>query len=317
MPYRLKFGEPVPEGIRRIAAEEMLSAAERLGHATVKTRDEAIHEARKSVKKTRALLRLMRPELAKIHPAENARLRQIGQRLSEYRDAAVIVETFDALKEKYKDELKGATLASIRRGPLRDRREQRLGPRLRQVLARMAAACRSAAARPARWPLHADGFDAVKPGLTAAYRRSRKAMWRARAHDRPDLAHEWRKRAKDHWYHVRLLEDVWTEVMQGYEKSLKDLETWLGNHHNLQVLKEKLEARPEAYGTPGDIEICLGLIGKYQEELRRNALSLGERIYEERPGQYRTAMRNLWESWQSEPRSLREIEKERRKTAQP
>ena len=53
-------------------------------------------------------------------------------------------------------------------------------------------------------------------------------MAAVRAQARPERCHEWRKRAKDHWYHIRLVEDLWTEVMEGYEKSLKDLETVAG-----------------------------------------------------------------------------------------
>jgi CHAD domain-containing protein len=284
-----------------------------LSRATAAGRDEAIHEARKSVKKTRALLRLMRPEMDDVYRRENARLRNIARRLSAYRDRAAIIETFDALKLKYQDELKGATLASIRRALVRGKREQQRGATLRAALRRIAAGLRAAAGRTARWPLKSDGFEALEPGLTATYRGARGAMAGARAHSRPEYCHEWRKRVKDHWYDIRLLEVLWTEVMEGYETSLKELETWLGDHHNLEVLRGTLEAHPAAYGRREDTDLCLDLIAKYQKELLRNALSLGERVYEERPGQFRTRMRSIWQSWQSEPKSLRAIEEERRR----
>ena len=312
MPYRLKSGEAVADGVRRIATEELESAAELLAHATAATRDEAIHEARKSIKKTRALLRLMRPEIDRIYAVENRRLRDLGRRLSEYRDATAIIETFDVLLEKYRDELGDARPSSVRRALTRARRAQQTGARIRPVLKRMSAAFTAAAKRASRWPLGTDGFSAVGPGLTAAYRTSRKAMARVNERPRADLVHEWRKRAKDHWYHVRLIEDVWTEVMQGYETSLKELETWLGDHHNLEVLREKLTASPETYGKPEDIERFLEVIAKFQKELLANAASLGERLHEQRPGQYREMIEGLWASWQAAPKSLRKFEKEQR-----
>ena len=55
--------------------------------------------------------------------------------------------------------------------------------------------------------------------------------------------HDWRKRVKDHWYHVRLLAGLWPDVMTSFEWTLKDLETKLGDHHNLEVLKERIQAR--------------------------------------------------------------------------
>ena len=36
--------------------------------------------------------------------------------------------------------------------------------------------------------------------------------------------------------------------MGGYEKSLKELEDWLGTDHNLTVLRERVSSEPEFYG---------------------------------------------------------------------
>jgi hypothetical protein len=49
MAYHLTRSESVPEGLRRIASEELDSAASQLSKAHGQRRDEAIHEARKSV----------------------------------------------------------------------------------------------------------------------------------------------------------------------------------------------------------------------------------------------------------------------------
>src|SRR6185437_17141784 len=99
MAYRLKKGESVPDGIKRITAGEIDSAIERLEHCGRKNRDEAIHEARKSVKKIRGALRLLRPELGDTYRDENGRFRELGHRLSGIRDAQATLEMFDALSK--------------------------------------------------------------------------------------------------------------------------------------------------------------------------------------------------------------------------
>ena len=104
MAYRLQPGESVREGLRRIAREELSSAAAGLRQATARTRDDAIHEARKSVKKVRAILRLMRGELGDTYAIENRRLRDVARRLSVYRDGTVMIETLDQLGEHHKDD---------------------------------------------------------------------------------------------------------------------------------------------------------------------------------------------------------------------
>jgi len=294
--YRFQRGEPVPEGIRRIAREQLEGAADALRGKG--KRDLAIHDARKSIKKVRALLRLVKAELGDVYAAENTRLRDAGLGLSELRDAAAIIETFDDLREKYRGDLGEHSLDSIRRRLLLHKTRAERKANAEEALREISAALAHCAKRTVKWPLSTDGFAAVAPGLEETYRRGEKAMAYARKHPRPEHFHEWRKRVKDHWYHIRLLEDLWNDAMSGHEKSLKQLEDWLGSDHNLTILRDRVTAEPRFYGTARDIEALMGLIGRYEKELRGSALGLGERIYRERPGRFRRRVERLWEAWQ-------------------
>jgi CHAD domain-containing protein len=314
MGYRLERNESVPRALRRIAREELESAAVQLGK-NAKERADGIHEARKSIKKVRAVLRLMRPELGDTYVKENIRLSRVGQRLSEFRDATAIIEIFDALLEKYRAELPLRSFKSIRQKLVARRARAERRSDAGEVLQKTAETLRSAAVRVKRWPLEREGFQAIAPGLESIFRAGRKALARAQEQPRPENYHEWRKRVKDHWYHVRLVEDLWTDVMLGHEKSLKDLETWLGDDHNLVVLRETIQAAPDSYGTSKEVAALFDLIAKYQEELRANAVSLGQRIYEEKPRQFTQRMKHLWDAWQAEPKSLENLEKRRKRPA--
>jgi len=53
------------------------------------------------------------------------------------------------------------------------------------------------------------------------------------------------------------------------------------------------------------------LAARYQKELLANSLSLGQRVYQERPREYRARMGHLWESWQNQPKRLKGVEKQR------
>jgi len=283
MGYRLEPGESVREGLRRIAREELARAGAGLLEATARGRDDAIHEARKSIKKVRAILRLMRGELGHTFGVENRRLREVGRRLSVYRDGAVMIETLDRLAGFRPDERNAAELASIRRGLVANQRRQRLGNGMTNAIHRAAAELLAAAARVDGWRLVMDGPVALAPGMETAYRRGRARLADARRHARPECCHEWRKRVKDHWYHLRLLESRWNPAMRGRERSLKELETWLGEHHNLAVLAERLEA-----------DRCREPIGEMQRELRAKALELGERLYCEPPAEFAKRVAQLW-----------------------
>jgi CHAD domain-containing protein len=310
--YHFKRDESVPEAVRRIAREELESAVDQLGRRRNTSHDEGIHEARKSVKKVRALLRLFQTELGGTYRSESRGLRETGRKLSELRDAGAVIEILDTLKEKYPRELRGHKIDSIRRGLLARKRQAEEEANLPRILRRMAKSLKAARKRVKTWPIRTDGFAAIEPGFKKTFRAVRAAFGVAQKHPRPENYHEWRKRVKDHWYHIRLLENLWTDVLRGYEKSLKDVETWLGDDHNLVLLHERLVSEPESYGKEETIDLVQSLIAKYQKELRDNAESFGERIREEKPRQLTRRMRKLWKTWRTEPKSVEEFEKNNR-----
>lgn len=314
MAFHLKAKEPVPEGLKRIAREELESAAGQLGGKAGGNRDEAIHEARKSLKKTRAVLRLSRKELGPVYREENARLRDLGRVLSGFRDAGAMIETLDALVANYKSEFGRRTGGSVRRALLAEKAESERSADIESTLAEGAKTLRAAAEEVEKWPLERDGFRAIEPGPKQSYARGRKAMAYAAKHPKAENYHEWRKRAKDLWYHVRLLEPLWTGVFEAYEKSLKDLETALGDGHNLVLLRERIREDPAKYGSAADVKRVLKFIGRRQAELRANAQALGARIYEEKPRQFIRRLAHLWDAWLSEPL---ESKKAQRQAAQP
>lgn len=335
MPYRFKARESVPDGIRRIVREEIEDATKQLSKITTRTtgpkalkrtssarlrpvrskaktakRDEAIHETRKSIKKIRAVVRLMQPELGQAYRKENQRLGETGRRLSELRDAEAIIEVFDGVADKYRDQLKPDAARAIRRGLLKNKQEIETRVKVDAIVRQAASALRATSRAVTRWPLASDGFDAIAPGFKTRYKRGQEAMATARKQSSPEAFHEWRKRVKDHWYHVRLLESLWTEVLQARESALKELETWLGDDHNLFVLCGKLKDDPERYGGEENSQFFTGLMEEYSQELREKALSLGERIYEQKPKLLMREMSRLWDAWQNEPASMQQDEQQ-------
>ena len=315
MAYRLKKGETVPEGIRRIVHEESESALKELSHANGKKRDEGIHEARKSIKKIRGAMRMVQPELGRMYRSENARLGEVGRKLSEIRDATAIIEVFDGLMQKHKDALQRNALAAIRRGLDASKRETEQRAGITNALKGATAALRVIGKRVDKWPIKQDGFAAIADGLQDRYRRGRRAMVVAQKNGVPEKYHEWRKRVKDHWYHVRLLESLWTEVMQAHENSLHDLETWLGDDHNLVVLCEKLVGEPEKYGGEENVRLFTALANQEQKELREKSLSLGKRVYEQKPRRFVRDLEKLWDTWQRQADNMKQEEKQQRQAA--
>ena len=134
MTYRFKLQEPIAQGVRRIGLEQIDIAAAKLG-----SKDDipaAIHDARRCLKRLRALLRLVRPGLADTaYRRETERLAGMGRLLSGARDLFVMQQTLAKLEDRFGATPNGggrapaqAAGARPRRPPPLRRRRQAAGP---------------------------------------------------------------------------------------------------------------------------------------------------------------------------------------------
>ena len=95
--------------MRRIALGQLDIAISSLEHpADAPVSETAVHETRKALKRLRALLSLIEPELgAERHAREDGVVRATAERLSATRDADVLLATLDALVERHPRRLRG------------------------------------------------------------------------------------------------------------------------------------------------------------------------------------------------------------------
>ena len=209
MSYQLKRDEPVDEGVKRIATEKVDRA---LDHITDEEMDrhETVHEVRKRCKEIRATVRLVRPALGDTYDDENAWYRDMGRKVSDIRDAQALIETYDQeITPIAQDTLDKATQESIRE-TLVDRRERIASKQnLNDRLSTLQEGLEKGRHRIESWELDEDGFDAIGPGVRKSYRRGREAMKESYEDPSSENFHEWRKRAKYHRYHTRLLRNIW------------------------------------------------------------------------------------------------------------
>jgi hypothetical protein len=107
-----------------------------------------------------------------------------------------------------------------------------------------------------------------------------------------DNYHRWRRRVKDHWFHVRLIEGRCANRLKSYEHRLEALDECLGEYHNFALLRSILCADP--FVSRVETARRLRLIRQYQAQLRRHARSLGARLYHERPRRFVRRVRAFW-----------------------
>lgn len=295
MGFRLKSGQSVSNEIRRIVLQQLDRATSELTSIGDPESDEAIHDARRRVKKIRAIIRLVRPVLDKEHRADPA-LRQVSKLLAPVADGQGVIDTLNQMSKRYRRELPPKMAEAIRsdlvdRGRRIDTQASKEG-----VLEKAQMTLRAERQRVKKWKISADGFRAVAPGLKASVRRARGAMVDAWLHPTASHHHTWRRHVKNHWFHVRLLGARCGYRLQSYQRQLEALDGILGEYHNLVLLHEVLVSDTALQRV--EVARCLSIVERYQRALRRNAHVLGIRIYSEKPRRFVRRVRELWDAHQ-------------------
>jgi CHAD domain-containing protein len=294
--FRLHADEYVPDGIRRIAGGQLSGAQDDLEGASEQTLGDAVHETRKRLKRLRACLRLSRDALGdETYDRENTAFRMAGRRLSGARDAEVLVETLDALRERFGTELPAAATDALR-ARLRDEHEQAMkGLREDEAAIDLTLGELDAArTRAAGWTFDDAGFAALKPGLRRIYRRGRKRMRAATREPTTENLHEARKRVKDLWHATQIVRPAAPKKLKRLSRRAHHLADLLGDDHDLAVLRDDIERHPQAFDDESSQRAVLAVIDRRREALQRDALKLGGRLYAPSPKRFVRRIERGW-----------------------
>jgi len=276
--FRLRAGEGPATGVCRVISARAAQAAAAVRQAG-EAEDSAtpVHEARKSLKKVRSGLRLLRSVIPDDERTKvNETCRGAASRLSGARDAEVKIATLNSVTgsnpppdgagdwlgeleeeaEGHRGELNPGSLAEV---------HDAIDGVRRTFLGRNPAA----------------GPETVAGNAGRGYRRGRKAMKRAKESGEAEDFHDWRKRSKDLRYQLEILGPRLPEGFDRLRKEATDLADRLGDLHDLDVLAGDLESRDLE---PEDKPALAELIGRARDRQVEDCLDLGAVVYEMKPG---------------------------------
>ena len=295
MPFRLRSTESVADGLRRIARAELSSISTRLESAAPPRRD-TIHEIRKSVKKTDAILQVVVADGGRGFAKSAKRLHVIHARLSALRDADVVLETLRILRNRNPGILNQRCVGRLRRRLSSHKRSLMKAARRKATWQRVSKSVRRIRRNAKHWNPRHRQFRSLAAGIRLAHQRGRTAMARARKSQRAGDFHDWRKQIKTLWYELRLLEGSGPRIRRDV-KALHRVEVWLGNEHDVVMLSEELSKDKSR----GDISLDLDrirLVGdSYRAELRAKALACTRGIFARTSRDYVDSVRREWQRW--------------------
>jgi CHAD domain-containing protein len=279
MAFCLKLREPLPKGLKRVFCE-----ANRFGFALLPTPSKTTwrHRPRGSQASQKApccnaACDWRGPQ--KLSRAGGSLRAQIGRLVSDLRDAQVRLQTFYKLRDKAAKN-SGHQFFPHTEGLLMLEREsfsaafagwqKEAIPQLENVKARLMA-----------WPVQDLNWKQICNAVCKIYRRGQRAL--ATTIDDPDAEnfHAWRKRVKDVWYQLRILQPLNRTVLEEMAQDAEVLAELLGTEHDLDFLRARLEQESGDEALACELVRLQKLIGKRCKRLRRDALELGRRFYAE------------------------------------
>lgn len=238
--YRLQPQLPLAAELLRVARAQC-----RFARACLRRRGaqlgESVHDARRALRRVRALLLLVRPALeADAYERAVAPWREAGRHLSPLRDADSTLEALERLRGLAPGLLTPAAIAHLGRG-LRQRRERLARGAEPDLAAAMAALAEAQRAIPG-WTSAIDA-DCLWNGLRQGHARAARAARRAAAAGPDSEAwHRFRQRVRAHWLQLELLRLAWPPLLGVQAQEVRRLSQLLGRERDLLLLDQRLAA---------------------------------------------------------------------------
>lgn len=245
--------------------------------------DDAVHAARKDLKRARSGLRLLRPLDEKAYQRENLRLRNAARRLSGVRDHKVLLGRITRLIAGEKKAGQRQLLLDLRKDLYNARRRDWRALRSPKELERIGGVLAQAAKHVRKWPAvtSASGDAAQAPvlALQHLYRKGRNAFARSRKDPSDERLHEARKQAK----HLAQALEILAGQQPAKKKTRKalaragDVGNWLGDDHDLAVVEAHCLALPRDAGKAK--RKLRRRLEKRRSRLQAKALDTAQRLF--------------------------------------
>lgn len=255
------------------------------------------HIARKRLKLSRGLLRMMRPAIGEeVFRREDDTLRQVSHALAPLRHKEAMGEAIRKLASS-----EGVEAAVIQ--ALADAIERlELSEATATNPDRIAAALvdiEGLRARTADWPLPKRDIRMFAVGMQECYARARKRLREGLATGEVTLLHDARKSIIHHYHHLDLLKPLWPKLLAVWQAELHQLREALGDLNDLDELDGLLARGGITLADPSITEAASRLIGARREHLTAEIGKDSGHLFAESPRCFGARMTALWEEWQA------------------
>ncbi len=257
---------------------------------------ETIHRTRKTIKRIRALLKMIRDETGySFYYRENLCFRDLARKMTSVRDQKVLLDTFQQVMARYPRLLQEKEQQAVRMHLINglEERLKVLGEQeggLKNILNDLILAT----GRLGDSLELEDGFEAVQGGIQRIYRRGRKSLPLISGEPQLELLHEYRKSCRYLQFQMELLQPLYPVVLHSYAESIDDHTEALGRYRDQERLESFLESRFLPDLGANAIQTLNKKVSHRREKAFHQIALKGRLIYAEKPGIFIRRIRQYW-----------------------
>jgi CHAD domain-containing protein len=269
--------------LRAILLAQIESARHRLLSCRVPT-EGSIHAVRKTLKRARATLRLLRPSLAEgTFRRANARLRDAAAVLRAARDAKVLLDTVLRLLESEPHSARplfdGLARMLARERTAADRALLRDG----HGVAWGVNVLKDLTAHVQHWRTSRADSACVVAALRRTYKKTRKAAAIAGQQRTDATLHEWRKQLKYLVYELQLLQPLRPKYLGRRLLMARRLAELLGIDHDLAVLRQKVSLKAARAIPRAELSAFVAMLDRRRLAAQMKSYTVGRRLFAQTP----------------------------------
>jgi len=292
--FQIEAGIPLKKSVRNILSA--ISEQLRMELTQPAGPHETIHLTRKTIKRIRALLKMVREETGySFYYRENLYFRDLARKMTPARDQKVLLDTFNQVVARHPRLLREKDQQTIRMqlNSELEERLQTLGEQeggLKNILNDLIAAI----SRLSDSLDLQDGFEVVRGGIQRIYRRGRKYLPLISVKPEMVMLHEYRKNCRYLQFQMELLQPLYPVVLHSYAESIDDHTEVLGRYRDHARLESYLDTPILPDLGKESIHTLQNRISHRRVKAFQKIVLKGQLIYAEKPAVFIRRIRHYW-----------------------
>jgi CHAD domain-containing protein len=301
MGFELNENESLKNGLRRIANELIEDSRKSLAEPGDDI-DAHVHNARKNMKKLRAVLRLVRPAVGnKVYRRDTITFRDLGRELAGSRESFVAQQSLLKILENHAETLNIDAYSGLRT-VLEERYEAQRAAWVAEpnTVEQSVRTLKRTRKRVKGWELNVEASQIVRDGLMRSYEGGYTGLKIAEKHPSAENLHKWRKDVKRLWYHLRILRPIWPASLDMLIAELDVLGDTIGLDHDYDDLRKTVIELSDHIPNEEDQALLIATLEAERLALQEKAWQIAHRVYAEDPKAFATRHLHVWKVWRSE-----------------